>query len=424
VGLITPSTLPLALDPARPHVPLPGRWTFWAETMVGGQRLGMVDVSSFYCVKRLNAWGYGNVTLNLPCGLDTETMLALWSWRLWSFYDGLPVFCGVPTGLADQNGSAHVQFTMTELPGYLTRRQWDRRDANIPWDSPRPPILGGPGGFFEKVEQTTIARVIAEPVQDVGVEIVTEPGTGVIRDRKYEYLEGGSRGQLLVNLAGVINGPEFRTEYRMTPQGVPVCTLRIAYRRVGSDDAGLGVAVPGAVLSYRAQFDSDQLRTRTFAVGDLPADTPLEPDQPSPPRPVVIAELANPRLPRLDAVDDWPGTILLDTLRERAETAAMINSVPAQAIVGSPPESYPVITSYGVGDTVTVRAVTPLIPEGVEFAARLQEIEINAGEGTATWSLGLLQPPQRTRESVAGAFRRLDTTTAALFHRGGLQPRN
>jgi hypothetical protein len=418
VGL-SPSTLPLALDPTRPHIPLPGRWTFWAETMVGGQRLGMVDVSSFYCVKRLNAWGYGNVTVNLPCGLDTDTMLTLWSWRLWSFYDGSPVWCGVPTGLADQNGSAHVQFTLVELPGYLQRRQWDRVRSDLDWNWP--PILGGPGGWFRGVEQCTIARELADPVQDVGVQIVTEPGPGFLRDRRYEYLEGGSRGQLLVNLAGVLWGPEFRTEYRMAANDRPVCTLRIAYPRVGSDDAGLGVSVPGAVLSYRAQFDSDQLRTRTFAVGDLPEDAHSG-EGPPPPRPVVVAELTNPRLPRLDAVDDWPGTILVDTLRQRAMTAQTINSVPAQTITGSPPESYPVITSYGPGDTVTVRAVTPLIPDGIEFAARLQEVEINAGEGTATWSLSLLQPPQGTRETVAGRLVRNDRTIAALFHSGAMRP--
>jgi hypothetical protein len=402
--------LPLALDPTRPHVPLPGRWTFWAETMVGAQRLGMVDVSSFYCVKRLSAFGHGNFTVNLPCGLDTETMLQFWGWRLWSFYDGQPFFCGVPTGLADENGSEHVQFTMIELPGYLTRRQWDVY----------------PFGEYRGREQMEIARDIAEPVQDVGVEIVTEPGAGYYRDRRYEFLEGGSRGQLLINLAGVLSGPEFRTEYRMGGQARPVCTLRLAYPRVGSDQAGLGVSVPGAVLSYRAQFDSDQLRTRTYAVGDLPADVheDLGPDEPIPPRPVVIAELANPRLPRLDAVDDWPGTVLIETLAERARTAAAINSVPAQQVTGSPPESFPVITSYGPGDTVTVRARTPLIPDGIEFDARLQQVEVNAGEGTATWSLALLQPPQRTRETMAGAFLRIDKTTAALFHSGGLRPAN
>ena len=415
---VTPVALPFALDPTTPHVPLPGRWTFWAETMVAPyQRLGMVDVSSFYCVKRLSAFGYGNFTVNLPCGLDTDTMLTLWGWRIWAFYEGTPFFCGVPTGLADQDGSAHVQFTMTELPGYLMRRQWDREDANAPWD--RLPVFGGPGGTFNRVEQTVIARQLAQPVEEVGVEIITEPGGGFPRDRRYEYLEGGSRGQLLVNLSGVEGGPEFRSEYRMTGTARPVCALRISYPRVGSDQAGLGVSVPGAVLSYRAQLDSDQLRTRTFAVGDLPDDAPHDPP---PPRPVVIRDQPNYRLPRLDAVDDWPGTVLLGTLRERAYTAANINSLPAQQITGSPPESFPDITTYAPGDTVTVRAQTPLIPDGIEFAARLQQVEVNAGGGTATWSLALLQPPQATRATVAQRLLATDRTTAALFHSGGLRP--
>lgn len=400
----TPLSLPFALDPRQPSVALPDQWTFWAETMVGRPptRLGNVDVSSFYCLKRVSGFGYGNFTVNLPCGLDSDMMLTLWGWRLWAFYGGEPYFCGVPTGVVDTDGSEHVQFTMIELPGYLNRRQWDYYPDRklINW------------------EQTAIAREIALPVEDVGVQIWTEAGSpAVIRDRTYEYLEGGSRGQLLVNLSGVLNGPEWRTEYRMLASGRPECTLRIAYPRVGSDSAGLGVAVPGAILSYRYQMDSDQLRTRTFAVGDLPHDAGENAV-----RPVVVATLDNPRLPRLDAVDDWPGTILVSTLRERAVTAATINSIGAQTVTGSPPESYPAITSYGVGDTVTVRAVTPLIPDGILFAARLDQIEVNAANGIATWSAGFTSPPQGTRETVSGAFRRLDTATAAQFHSGGLRP--
>jgi hypothetical protein len=398
-----PLGLPLALDPREPSVPLPGKWTFWAETMVPPYRpLGNVDVSSFYCVRRLNAFGHGNVTVNLPCGLDSDTMLNLWGWRLWAMYAGEPYWCGVPTGLADQNGSEHVQFTLIELPGYLTRRQQDQH--------PFRQFLGD--------EQTYIAEQLAAPVRDVGVVILTDAGGGFRRDRKYEYLEGGSLGQLLINLCGVLYGPEFRTEYRTAANGRPQCVLRIAYPRVGSDQAGLGVSVPGAILNYRYQMDSDQLRTHTFAVGDLPADAG-ENDT----RPVVQYVVSNPSLPRLDAVDDWPGTILLPTLRERAITAASINSIGAQAVQGSPPESYPPLTSYGPGDTVTVRAVTPLIPDGIEFPARLEQVEVNAATGVATWSAAFTQPPQGTRLSLNGGLIRLATASSQLFHSGGLTPR-
>ena len=399
VGPGGPVGLPLTVEP-RPRVPLPGQWTFWADTMVGSRALGNVDVSSFYCVRRLSAFGHGNVTVNLPSGLDTGRMLTLWSWRLWAFYDGLPYWCGVPTGVADQDGSAHVQFTLIELPGYLTRRQWDYY----------------PDRSYDKAEQTAIAADIAEPLADVGVPVVTAPGVVVLRDRRYEYLEGGSRGQLLINLAGVLDGPEFRADYRMTTAGRPECTLRIAYPRVGSDISGLGLTVPGAVVGYRAQWDSDQLRTRTFAVGDLAHDAGEDAV-----RPVVVADLPNPELPRLDAVDDWPGTILESTLAERAETAAQIQAIPGQQISGSPPESFPPITSYGPGDTVTINAVTPLVPAGVEFTGRLQQVEVNAATGVATWTVAITQPPQRLRESLAGGLVRLDTATSDAFRSGGLR---
>jgi len=411
-----PVGLPLALDPREPNVPLPDKWTFWAETMVPPYRpLGNVDVSSFYCVRRLGAFGHGNVTVNLPCGLDTDTMLNLWGWRLWAMYAGEPYWCGVPTGLADQNGSEHVQFTLIELPGYLTRRQQDQHPF-VEFGS-----AAGPGGNppEQTVEQTFIAEQLAAPAREVGVVIVREPGPGKGRRRKYEFLEGGSLGQLLINLCGVLDGPEFRIEYRTAAGGRPQCVLHIAYPRVGNDQAGLGVSVPGAILNYRYQMDSDQLRTHTFAVGDLPADAG-EDDT----RPVVVAVLpSHPHLPRLDAVDDWPGTILLPTLRERAITAGTINSIGAQSVQGSPPEAYPPLTSYGPGDTVTVRAVTPLIPDGVEFPARLEQVEVNAATGIATWSASFTQPPQATRLSLNGGLIKMATATSQLFHSGGLTPR-
>ncbi len=402
MGLRAAAPVPVGIpiNPWVPSTPLPGEWTFWAESMRPPYRqLGMVDVSSFYCVKRVSAFGHGNMTVNLPCGLDSETLINLWSWRIWAFYAGEPYWCGVPTGLQDQDGSAHVQFTLIELPGYLTRRQQDEH-----------PFLN-----FPRTEQIAIARRLAEPVTEVGVVLSTEAGPGRIRDRKYEFLEGGSLGQLLINLCGVIDGPEFRTEYRMGLNGRPQCTLRIAFPRVGDDTAGLGVAVPGAILNYRFLMDSDQLRTHTFAVGDIPSDAPEGAT-----RPVAIVYYPNhPSLPRLDSVDDWPGTILQSTLFERATTAAAINLIPAQEVTGSPPESHPSILTYGPGDTVTVRAVTPLIPEGIEFQARLLQVEVNAATGVANWSAALTSPPQGTRTSINGAVTRLATQASQVFHSGG-----
>jgi hypothetical protein len=391
------------LERWRPTAVLPGRWTFWADTMVGARPLGVVDVSAFSCTSRLSDFGYGQVTLVHPSGLEAERLLALWSWRLWVFYEGEPFWCGVPTGLTDENGATWTNFTLTELPGYLRKRQWD---------VPPPPRV------YTQIEQTAIANDIALPVQDVGVRIVLAQGPGVRRDRTYEYLESQSRAQLLTNLAGVEQGPEFRTEYRMLASGLPECILRIAYPRVGADAGGLSLTVPGGAIHYRATWDSDQLRTRTFAVGDIPSTGNVEQ-----PRPVIVVERTQAELPRLDAVDDWPGTIMESTLRERANTAALIQAAPSLVLTGSPPESFPPVTSYGVGDDVLIRAATPLIPGGIAVPGRLTEVSVNAQQGTATWTVTVAAPPPRPRETLAGQLGRMDTALNAVFHRGPLTPR-
>jgi len=406
----------MILEP-RPVVPLPGEWTFWADMIadIGGRPpgeggppwpgapLGNVDVSAFSCTSRLSNFGHGQATVVLPCGIDSERLRRLWSWRLWAFYDGLPIWCGVPSGITDENGAAWANITLTELPGYLTRRQWERPGT---WTTPGPP---------DTWDQMVIAQEIAGPVSDVGVWVVTDPGPGFPRQRSYEYLESTSRGQMLINLAGVLDGPEFRSEYEMGAGGRPVCVLKIVYPRVGSSGSGLGVTVPGGALGYRATWDSDQLRTRTFAVGDLPEDA-----GPDTVRPVAVVDRPQPDLPRLDAVDDWPGTILQSTLAERARTMATTHAGPTLALSASPPESFPPVTGYSVGDDVTVRAVTPLLPGGIDVTGRLIEIDINAQAGTATWTVATPSPPPVSRESLARRLDRLDTTLTGVFHRGRL----
>jgi hypothetical protein len=400
------------LEP-RPVVPLPGVWSFWAD-MVGDSRdprpapLGNVDVSAFSCVSRLSNFGHGQATVVLPCGIDEDRLRRLWSWRLWAFYDDgdgpRPYWAGIPTGITDENGAAWANVTLTEMPGYLVKRQWAHH------------------GFDYTMEQTDIAYQIAGPALDVGCYWEAYPGPNpVTRTRKYEYLESTSRAQLLINLANVENGPEFRSEYRIALDGRPECVLKCAYPRVGSGGAGLGVTVPGGALGYRATWDSDQLRTVTYAVGDLPEDTATDADGRQPPRPVAVVDRPQADLPRLDAVDDWPGTILQSTLEERARTYAAIYAAPTLALSATPPESFPPITRYGPGDDVTISATTPLVPGGITITGRLTQVEVNAQEGTATWTVAAPSPPPAPRESLIRRLDRMDTTLTGVFHRGRLE---
>lgn len=401
---------------AQPVPPTFGRWRFWADMIVNDAPLGPVEVNAFGYTSRLNGFGSGTVTVTMPCGIPAERLLRLWSWRLWAFYDERLVWCGVPTGLIDDNVARSISLTLTEITGYLYKRVWD-------WH---------PKYEFRQVEQTEIAFWIAQKRPDddtvrgclgeVGVDVIREPGPNpVLRDRTYEFLEGDTRANLLMNLCNVQQGPEFRSEYRMGNDGLPHCTMRIAYPRVGTRETGLGVMIPGGALSYRLQWDVDKLRTWTWAVGDLPEDA-ISSSEPNPPKPCVLVQRNQPGdLPRLDMVDNWPSTYLLETLRERANSYADTYLAPALEMTAAPPTSYPPLGSYGVGDDVNVTITDQLLPNGLVLTGRLTEISVSAGSGSATWTIVTSMPPPVPRETITGRLDRFESTVSSVFKSGRLE---
>jgi hypothetical protein len=375
--------------------PLPDQWTFWASTVVGGANLGLLRPHGFSCTSRLSGFGSGQVTLPMePGALDGDRLTRLWSYKIWAYYGTAPYWCGVPSGIAD-DGSNYVSLTLTELSGYLAKR-----------------VLDVPGGVrYSQVEQTEIARQLAAPVADVGVVLAVDAGPGFPRDRSYEYLEGENRATLLANLSQVISGPEFRTEYDRDPAGQPRCTLRIAYPRVGAN-AYLVLSVPGTAAAYGASWDADNLRTRTFAVGDLPEDAPEDAV-----KPVVIVDRPQAELPRLDVVDSWEQTYLISTLTERANTSATLYAQPALDLGATATTANPDPTTYRVGDDVTVRLVTPLLEGGLDVPGRLTQVDVSAGSGTVTWTVAVTVPPPRARAPLTARLTTMNSRVNAVFRR-------
>ena len=378
--------------PAQP--PLPGNWTFHVDQLVGGVPLGPVQPTGFSCTWRHSGFGNGEITLPVSNGVIPEDRITrLWSWRVWALWQGTPVWCGVPTGVQDE-GSESVTVTLTELTGYLEKRQLEQA-----WN-------------VTQMEQTQIAAVLAQPVEDVGVSIVTDPGGGYLRDRTFEALEGQNRGELLTNLSQVIDGPQFRSEYGMTSAGLPYCRLMIGYPEVGSD-TGLGITVPGHVTAYSAQWDADAMRTRTFAVGDLPDDAAEDAQ-----KPVVTEDRPQPDLPRLDAVDDWPGTVLVSTLTERAQQQATANALPALQLTGTTRETFPPLSTYDVGDIVTINVTSPLMPGGLTDKGRLTEMTASAGSSSVAWTVQTSVPPPTVRPTLTRRLSRIEYLQAAVLRRG------
>jgi hypothetical protein len=391
--------------------PLAGRWRFTADRLSwptysalsnpsGALQLGPVQVVAFTFGQALNGFGTGEASILVEGGLTRADLLALWSYRLWAWWDDRPVWCGWPTGILDDGGAA-VTVSLTEVSGFLEHRQF----AEV--------------RRYDQVEQTDIARRIAAPVQEAGVELVNLPGPGFARDRSYAYLEGQHRGELLANLCGVIEGPEHRTTYGIGPDGLPRATLTIAYPRVGDDSGVIGVNVPGTAVGYRVAWASEHMRTMTFAVGDLAENAPEGAE-----RPVVQLWRPQPGTgvpPRLDVCDDYPGTILKTTLAERAEAMATANAGPSMELEVTVSADAPRLDAYSVGDDVTVRLRDPLLEGGFDAAGQLLTREISAGEGTATWTIAVAQPPPAPHETLIRNLGRLSSGQARAWRSIGVE---
>ena len=386
---------------------IPGTWTFWADTIVGATPLGPVQPHDFTFTRVLNDAGAATAVLPLDSdALEPARLLRLWSWRLWVFYAGVPVWCGVPTGITD-DGSATVSVTLTELHGYLAKRQFDG-PAEIQAHEDVPPV----GMTWTQVEQTALAANLAFPVADVGVTIVTTPGPAVqVRDRTYQPFDGDSRLSLIQDLTSVINGPEFRAEYAMNA-GTPAATLHIAHPRVGGS-TGLGVTVPGTAVAYSSAWDADNLRTRTFAVGDQVQDTAGNDVTP-----FRVNRSPQPDLPRLDAVDQWQGVTLMSTLQEYADSSAASGAAPSLALTVQAGETAPPLTAYNAGDDVTVHAVTPLLAGGgLDVTGKLASESVNCSAGTVDWTITITSPPPAPRVSIWRRIGQVERIANGIFRR-------
>jgi len=374
---------------------LPGAWTFYADSSVAPYTpFGLVTVTGFSCGLALSDYGAGQAIIPVDNNaLGRADLLRFYSWRLWAYYNGVPVWAGLGTGLLDEGGPA-VQVSLTELPGYLDKKQYVTNAT-----------------YTTAQDQTVAAADLAVRLDNIGVARIIDAGPGHGRALTYAYLDGQSRGDLLVQLAQMQNGPQFRSEYGTDSGGRPTCTLRIAYPRVGSAVSALAVVVPGGAASFQATWDSDNMRTRTFAVGDLPdgAATGTK-------RPVATDIRPQAGVPVLDAADDWAGVTDTGQLADLAATAATIYANPTLTLTAVMPISDPPLGSYGVGDDVSVALADPLIPAGYVATGRLAKIDIDAAAGTATWTVTVTSPGQKPGRSLIGRLAAAERRLAQLQH--------
>ena len=119
-------------------------------------------------------------------------------------------------------------------------------------------------------------------------------------------------------------------------------------------------------------------------------------------------------------MDDWPGVVLTTTLAEKSNMAATQQASPALVVTASPALDFPAISTYRVGDDVSIVAVTPLIPQGQVVAGRLTQIDMDAAGGKATWTVHVTMPQPRIRRTLARRLDYLEQFSRGIYHGGPL----
>ena len=229
--------------------------------------------------------------------------------------------------------------------------------------------VAGLSMLFAQVEQNDIARSLVTTAQahtsgDIGI-VVDSAVTGVLRDRQYDGFELQDVGEMLRDLAGIIDGPD--------TNGRPIRIMRTGTPRIGQQGTPHRWDLGGNMLSYKWSSGGGVMATRVFAEGDG-TDRGTK---------IAVAEetefYAN-GWPLLDTDDVYEDVVVDATLLEKATGLLDGLKLPLVGLeIRVRGDRFPTIGDFGVGDTgVMVVPVRDLLfTAGIEAEVRVLSLQVS-----------------------------------------------
>ncbi len=276
--------------------------------------------------------------------------------------DGAVVWGGVIWEDDYESGNAVVRVKATEFMSLFDRQL-------MVWD-----------GNYASIDQLAILRDILDVAQSDpsgNVRVVpTGNLSGVTRIRHYYAYERKPVAEVLMQLAGVNGGFEWRHQVETTSGG-RVRRLVLGYPSVGIDRTQEAVfTYPGNIVSYKLQRSGDRMANRVWGIGSGEGPTQL------------IERVSDPQTwaegyPLLDAEESRTTVTDRNTLHGHASTALAARARPVvYPAVTVRADMHPTIGSYTVGDLVRLRISDPLrFPDGWPDAElRVMQIKVAVGE--------------------------------------------
>jgi hypothetical protein len=251
---------------------------------------------------------------------------------------------------------------------------------------------------FSQIDQGAILSTLIDlPQRDLygglGVGVVGDTVTGVLRDRTYIGAERKSYGDMIRNLLGVLQGCDLMSSPMFNTAGVWTDQFRLGYPRLGRtiSQSRLVFMVGSNCTISSWDEDAASSATVTESIGSNPADST---------NPLIVGyealSMYGAGWLRLEDTTSYTDVSDITTLQQKAmaDEAARAGVVLSIKIKVPDPDLDPVLGSYQVGDDCRLIVPPgPTFPNGYDLQQRIAAISINAGardEATVTMVPALL----------------------------------
>ena len=238
--------------------------------------------------------------------------------------------------------------------------------------------------IFTQVDQAMIlSTLITLPQQDaygnLGVGLVGNITTGILRDRTYYAADRKSYGEMIRNLCGVLNGPDLKSDPQYNG-GVWTDQFRTAYPRLGRTQAQSHLTFIVGVNCRIEYWQEDAASAATLI--DCLATNPA--DSTNPLLSTYEAQfMYGAGWLRMEDALSFTDISVQSTLNEKAaaEEAARAGVILSVTISIPDASEDPILGTYGVGDDCRLIVPPgPVYTDGYDITVRIASISVDAGQ--------------------------------------------
>lgn len=365
-------------------------WTYLVSDLITEKIVGELPLSGVSMTKALNGAGQLRAQLQLGssqvAAIDAYDLTRPVRRCIYALRDGTPWWGGIIWASAFDKETETVSIGGADFWSYFDHRKTLEVLSAPPWAQT---YIAGFSKIYTQVDQNAIARDLvtlaqSHPGGDIGI-VVDTALSGILRDRTYEGYDLHYTGQVLRDLAAVIDGPDIRFDVGGLDTAGRVPRLMLTGTpRLGQQGSPHVWDLGGNMLSYTWDSGGGAMATRAFAQGEGDERGTL----------IAVSEDATRYAdgwPLMETDDIFEGVTVAATLQSHADTLRGALSLPVTTLtLKVRGDRSPTLTEYAPGDDG--RAVIPpgdsFFVGGINLSIRVLSVECSIdNDGSETVKL-------------------------------------